>query len=661
MRDVVVGLVAHVDAGKTTLAEALLYESGAIRTSGRVDHGDSFLDFGETERRRGITVFGKQAELTWDDVRVTLLDTPGHVDFIAEAERTLRVLDLAVLVVGANDGIGAQTRTLWRLLQIYEVPTLVFVNKADLAYEDKDELLRHVTAQLSDGCVPYKDLADESTEESLAMTDEAALEELMAEGSLGTNTIRRLVYERKAFPSLCGSALRMDGTRDLLDAIVAFAPRLDPPPEFAARVYRVSIDEHGQRLTWLRVTGGSLRAKTTLRGVSQRGEAWENKVDQLRLYNGERHVVVGEVEAPRICTVTGLAYTLPGDSLGAEPAQRKPRVVPALQYVVQVANANTRTTYDALRALADEDPLLGVTWDEHKQEAAMQIMGEVQLEVLQERLYRERNMVVRFGQGTIRYAETIAEPVTGVGHFEPLRHYAEVHVLLEPLERGAGVQYGTTCSEDDLDRNWQRLILSNAMEREHLGALVGAPITDVRITLTAGRAHPKHTEGGDFRQATWRAIRQALMQAKGILLEPWYDFELMVPAERVGRAIGDVQRMGASFEVVGESRGLTHICGRVPASEVGNYAATVRSYTSGEGSLLLEPAGYDVCHDADDVIARTAYEPQADIAHTPDSVFCSHGAGHVVHWYEAAAHAHVDPAAVRRRPWRAADASFFSA
>ena len=669
MHNVVVGIMAHVDAGKTTLAEALLYRSGAIRVRGRVDTGDSHLDTDAQERARGITIFSAQAALDWNDTHLMLVDAPGHVDFAAEAERTLQVLDCCVLVVGANDGVTGHTATLWHLLERYGIPTFVFVNKMDLAGADRDALMAQLAARLSDGCLDAADLAAPDFMEGAAATDEAALEEYLEAGTLAAPTLRRLVAERKVFPCVSGSALRDQGTDALLDLLVQLAPRPNWQDAFAARVYKVS-HERGERLTWMKVTGGALRAKDVLSGegsatlgAAARGP-WTEKVNQLRVYQGNRYEVTGEVPAGQLCVATGLTQLLPGDVLGAEPAGSPPVLAPVLSYRVDPGTLDVHAVYVALRELAEEDPLLAARWDEQLGEIRVQLMGAVQREVVEARLSERLGQAVSFGQGSILYKETITATQMGYGHFEPLRHYAEAHLLLEPLPAGSGVVYGTVCSTDDLDLNWQRLILSCAMEREHKGVLAGAPLTDVRITLVSGRAHPKHTEGGDFRQAAWRAIRQGLMEARAqgaaLLLEPWYTLALEVPTDKVGRALADLQRMQARFgapQVRGETALLE---GAVPASEVGDYALEVAAYTGGNGRLSLEFCGYEPCHDAERVVEEAAYDPEADLPHTPDSVFCAHGAGYTVKWHEAAAAMHVADDPARQRPWRPADASFFS-
>ena len=675
MSQAVIGLVAHVDAGKTTLAEALLYRAGAIRRQGRVDKGDAHLDTDAMERERGITIFSKQTSLDWAGAHVMLLDTPGHVDFSAEAERTLQALDYAVLIVGANDGVEGHTETLWSLLARYNVPTFVFVNKLDLAADGlgpvMDEMHRRLSPSVVDGdalaaLVASAGGAGEGAAaflEDVAATDEDALDEYLESGSLSAETIRRLIVQRKVFPCFAGSALRMEGIEEFLDGVVALMQEKTWPDEFAARVYRVSRGAHGERLAWVKVTGGVLRAKEQLSGFD-RGATWNEKVDQVRIYDADSFEIVREVPAGWVCAVTGLSQVLPGSALGAEARLAEPALAPVLSYSVGAAGADATTLVQALRELADEDPLLGVAWHEQLQEVHVQLMGEVQREVVARQLLDRFGLEVTFGVGGILYRETVTAPVRGAGHFEPLRHYAEVQLLVEPAERGAGVEAGTRALEDDLDRNWQRLILTHVLEREHPGVLTGAPLTDVRITLLGGRAHLKHTEGGDFRQATYRAIRQALMTAREQgacqLLEPWYRFRLGVPADKVGRALADLQRMGADFDAPVAEGDRAEIAGSAPASEVGSYALEVSAYSGGRGRLFLEYAGYRPCHNAEQVIADAAYDPVADLANTPDSVFCSHGAGYNVAWDQVPAQAHVEIDFDRLRPWRKADASFFA-
>lgn len=658
MRQTVVGILAHVDAGKTTLAEAMLFDAGTIRTCGRVDRGDSHLDTDLMERDRGITIFSSQAALVHAGTAITLVDSPGHVDFSAEAERTLAALDLAVLVVGANDGIQGHTRTLWRLLERHGIPTIIFANKVDLlpdagSLAEKNALVAALRAKLSEGCLPIEEL----TGEAAAMTDETALEEFLETGELSDATTRRLFAERHVFPCLFGSALKNEGVAELLDAIAKLAPDRAWPGEFAARVYRVSRGDRGERIAWLKITGGELHARQQVDGVTD-GIPWSAKINELRIYTGSRFEPISNASAGGVCAVTGLSHVRPGDALGAEPAPERPTLAPVLTYGVLTGGADIHTVLSALRELAEEDPMLAVSWDEHLQEIRLRLMGAVQLEVVRDLMARRFGLDINFGPGSILYKETISRPVMGVGHFEPLRHYAEVHLRLDPAPRGSGVAFGSECSEDDLDRNWQRLILTNAQERELVGVLTGAPVTDVRITLVGGRAHLKHTEGGDFRQATYRAMRQALMTARELgecmLLEPWYAFELELPTDKVGRAMSDLTRMSARFgspEQMGDEARLT---GEVPASELGDYALQLAEYTSGQGRISLEFSGYEPCHDSQHVIEEARYDPEADLPNTPDSVFCSHGAGYTVKWHEVPEHAHVEVDTSRLRPWRSA-------
>lgn len=658
MRQTVVGILAHVDAGKTTLAEAMLFDAGTIRTCGRVDRGDSHLDTDLMERDRGITIFSSQAALVHADTAITLVDSPGHVDFSAEAERTLAALDLAVLVVGANDGIQGHTRTLWRLLERHGIPTIIFANKVDLlpdagSLAENNALVAALRAKLSEGCLPIEEL----TGEAAALTDETALEEFLEKGELSDATTRRLFAERHVFPCLFGSALKNEGVAELLDAIAKLAPDRAWPGEFAARVYRVSRGDRGERIAWLKITGGELHARQQIDGVTD-GIPWSAKVNELRIYTGSRFEPISNASAGGVCAATGLSHVRPGDALGAEPAPERPTLAPVLTYGVLTGGADIHTVLSALRELAEEDPMLAVSWDEHLQEIRLRLMGAVQLEVVRDLMARRFGLDIDFGPGSILYEETISRPVMGIGHFEPLRHYAEVHLRLDPAPRGSGVTLGSECSEDDLDRNWQRLILTNAQERELVGVLTGAPVTDVRITLVGGRAHLKHTEGGDFRQATYRAMRQALMTTRELgdcmLLEPWYTFELELPTDKVGRAMSDLTRMSARFgspEQMGDEARLT---GEVPASELGDYALQLAEYTSGRGRISLEFSGYEPCHDSQHVIEEAGYNPEADLPNTPDSVFCSHGAGYTVKWHEVPEHAHVEVDTSRLRPWRSA-------
>ena len=635
MKKLVLGILAHVDAGKTTLSEALLYRSGALRKLGRVDHRDAFLDTDTIERERGITIFSKQALLSIGDTEVTLLDTPGHVDFSAEAERTLRVLDCAVLVISGTDGVQAHTRTLWRLLERYGVPTFLFVNKMDLAGADRSGLMEELKRRLDGGCVDLSAPPKEWAEEA-AVCDERVLERYLETGSVTDGDITDMIRQRKMFPCFFGSALKVEGVDAFLDALARYAPVPDYPADFGARVFKVSRDAQGARLTYLKVTGGTLRVKAVL---TEDGE----KADQLRIYSGAKFKTVEEAPAGTVAAVTGLSHTCPGDGLGFEKNWTGPLLEPVLNYRVELTDGtDPQTAISRLRQLEEEDPQLHVVWNELSREIHVQLMGEVQMEILRRRLRERFGMEVDFGEGAICYRETITNTVEGIGHFEPLRHYAEVHLLLEPVPRGSGLTLAADCPTDELDLNWQRLILTHLAEKPHLGVLTGSPITDMKITLVAGRAHVKHTEGGDFRQATYRAVRQGLMQAESVLLEPWYDFRLELPAEQVGRAMSDLQRMNGETsppETFGEETVLT---GSAPVAALRGYAAEVTAYTRGRGRLLCTPAGYRPCADQAEVVETVGYDPERDVDNTPDSVFCGHGAGYTVKWNEVPAHQHVD-------------------
>ena len=642
MRRSTVGVLAHVDAGKTTLSEALLYRGGRLKKPGRVDHGDAFLDTDELERRRGITIFAKQAVLPLPGAVLTLLDTPGHVDFAAEAERTLSVLDCAVLVISGPAGVQSHTRTLWQLLARHRVPTFVFVNKMDLPGAEKSEVLAALNGALGGGFVDFS-LPPEALGEELAGLDEAALEEYIDTGTVSEQSTAGLIAARRAFPCYFGSALKLQGIDELLAGLEHWAPVPVYPAAFGARVFKISRDEQGVRLTHIKVTGGSLKAKTLLEGVTAAGEPWQQKADALRLYSGAKFAPLAEAEAGTVCAVTGLEHTWPGEGLGAEQNGEDPALEPVLACEVLAPEGTDASDLLAkLRLLEQEDPLLQVEWNEAAGRVQVRLMGEVQQQVLAHLMKSRFGLEISFGPGSIVYKETIAAPVVGKGHFEPLRHYAEVHLLLEPGPRGSGLVLASSVSEDELDGNWQRLILSHLAERRHPGVLTGSSITDMKITLAAGKAHLKHTEGGDFRQATFRALRQGLMQAENILLEPWYSFRLEVPAGNLGRAMADVQRMGGRFdppETTGEAALLT---GEAPVSEMTGYAAQVAAYTKGEGRLAVTVKGYEPCHNAEQVIAASGYDPERDTENTADSVFCSHGAGVVVPWREAASRMHVE-------------------
>ena len=643
MKRICAGLLAHVDAGKTTLSEALLYRGGCLKKLGRVDHKDAFLDTNAMERERGITIFSKQAVLSLPDAQITLLDTPGHVDFSGEMERTLSVLDYAVLVVSGTDGVQSHTETVWKLLRRYGVPVFVFVNKMDLAGADRQSVLEQL-ARLEEGFVPFDGSLDpDAFAEALAMQSEEAMDAYLENGEVPADLITAMIARRQVFPCLFGSALKLQGVDELLEALQAYTRQPKAAEEFAARVFKISRDEQGNRLTWLKVTGGSLRVKALLTGEDPDGQSWQEKADQLRVYSGAKFQMIEQAPAGTVCAVTGLTRTWAGQGLGEETMGRAPVLQPVQSCrLLLPEGCDAHAVLPKLTQLQEEDPQLRIVWNERLAEIHLQMMGEVQLDVLKRLIWERFGLAVGFGPGSIVYKETIAGPVEGVGHFEPLRHYAEVHLLLEPLPRGAGLQFDTICSEDVLDRNWQRLILTHLEEKEHLGVLTGSPITDMKITLTAGRAHLKHTEGGDFRQATYRAVRQGLMQADSILLEPWYEFRLEVPAEQVGRAMADVQRMGGSFdppELLGETSVLT---GSVPVAEMRGYAMELAGYTRGKGRLACTLAGYRPCHDAPAVMEAMGYDPERDTENPPDSVFCAHGAGYTVKWDEVPAHAHVE-------------------
>ncbi len=641
------GILAHVDAGKTTLSEAMLYQSGRLRRLGRVDHKDAFLDTEPLERERGITIFSKQAVFPLGERDVTLLDTPGHADFSSEMERTLQVLDCAVLVISGTDGVQAHTRTLWRLLERYQVPTFLFVNKMDLPGADRETLLAQLRSSLDDGCVDFSlDQDRDHFYESAAMCSEEALEHYLSEGTVPEDALVEMVARRQLFPCWFGSALRLEGVAEFLEGLERYAPRPRWPEAFGARIYKVARDSQGTRLTYLKVTGGSLRVKQLLtnRREDMEPEAvWEEKADQLRIYSGSKFQTAEEAPAGTVCAVTGLSRTFPGQGLGIEPLGAPPSLEPVLTYrVLLPEGSDPHTALAKLRLLEEEDPQLHVVWREQLREIHVQLMGEVQLDILQSLLAERFGLEVSFDAGGILYRETIAAPVEGVGHYEPLRHYAEVHLLLEPGERGSGLRFAAACPPDMLEGHWQRLVLTHLEEREHLGVLTGSPITDMKITLVAGRAHLKHTEGGDFRQATYRAVRQGLMEAESILLEPWYDFRLELPAESVGRALSDLQRMAgetAPPELEGEEAVLT---GRAPVACLRDYGREVTAYTRGRGRLFCTLGGYAPCHDQETVVAALDYDPERDLEQPADSVFCDHGAGYTVKWDQVKAHMHVD-------------------
>ena len=633
-----VGLLAHVDAGKTTLSESILYQSGAIRNLGRVDHQDAFLDTDEMERERGITIFSKQAVLTWKDTEITLLDTPGHVDFSAEMERVLQVLDCAVLVISGADGVQGHTETLWKLLTRYGIPVFLFVNKMDQEGTDCGKLLAELKSRFSEGCIDFGrvETGAEEVIEEIAVCDEQTMEEYLEKGSVAAASIRRLVAERKIFPCYFGSALHLQGVEELMNGICTYQMQKEYPAVFGAKVYKIARDGQGNRLTYLKVTGGTLKVKDV---IGENGD----KVNQIRVYSGEKYELLSEADAGKVCAVTGLAETYPGQGLGAEKDSELPILEPVLTYrIILPDDCNVHTMLRDLKLLEEEEPELHVVWIEKSQEIHVQLMGDVQIEILQ-RIIKERfGVLVEFGEGSIVYKETIAAPVEGVGHFEPLRHYAEVHLRLEPGERGSGIQFDSECSEDVLDRNWQRLVLTHLEEKEHKGVLTGSVITDMKITLTSGKAHLKHTEGGDFRQATYRAVRQGLKKAESVLLEPYYEFRIEVPSENVGRAMTDIQNRFGKFEAPETLGEMTVLTGIAPVSTLSGYQKDVIAYTGGRGRISLTLKGYDLCHNQEEVVAARGYDSELDLANPTGSVFCAHGAGFVVDWDEVEEYMHME-------------------
>ena len=654
MKQLTLGILAHVDAGKTTLSEALLFTAGAIRKAGRVDKKDAFLDNYELERERGITIFSKQAVFSYEDLRITLLDTPGHVDFSTEMERTLQVLDAAVLLISAADGVQSHTRTLWKLLESYQVPVFLFVNKMDQPGADQEKILAGIQNQLSGNCVDFTPLVGAAATESkgaaleadmqeameaVAICDEELLNSFLTDGRISQEQLREKIAERKVFPCLFGSALRLQGIEALLSVIAAYAPEKTYPEAFGARVFKVTRDSQGSRLTHMKITGGTLKAKMELTCAEDKTE----KVNQIRVYSGERFEAVNEAVAGSVCAVTGLLGTMPGQGLGMEKNLESPFLTPVLSYCLLLPEGtDSMAVMPKLKELEEEDPALSFTWEEELKEIHVHVMGEVQMEILKV-LIRERfGLEIAFGKGRIVYKETIADTVEGVGHFEPLRHYAEVHLLLEPGEPGSGLQFEADCSEDILARNWQRLILTHLEEKQHRGVLTGSAITDMKITLVSGRAHQKHTEGGDFRKATYRAVRQGLMEAMSVLLEPYYEFRLEIPEEMTGRAMTDMEKLFADFTLTERAEGRCVLTGCAPVETMRDYQKEVYAYTRGQGSLTVRLKGYMPCHNADEVIEERHYDPEADLRNPTGSVFCSHGAGFVVPWNQVKEYMHVE-------------------
>ena len=640
MNRIVTGILAHVDSGKTTLSEAMLYTAGEIRKLGRVDHGDAFLDSHEIERDRGITIFSKQAILSFHDTEFTLLDTPGHVDFSTETERTLSVLDYAILVISGTDGIQNHTDTLWRLLKRYNIPTFIFINKMDLN-ADHDTVINELKYRFGDGCIDFgQDLSSDQCMDELSMCDEAIMNSFLEKGTVKTEDIRNAIVQRKIFPCYFGSALKLEGVKEFLAGLELYTRQIIYDDNFGAQVFKIS-EEDGTRLTHLKITGGSLKVKTQLDGNKK--NEWHEKVNQIRIYSGAKYQTVDEAFPGMVCAVTGLTQTYPGEGIGCAKDAKSAVLESVLTYKMELPDGiDVHTALTQLRRLEEEDPQLHIIWSEQLREIHVQVMGEVQLEVLSRLIADRFGFEVMFSHGSIAYKETIAAPVEGVGHYEPLRHYAEVHLLLEPAEKGSGMRFAVDCSEDLLDRNWQRLILTHLKEKPHIGILTGSPITDMKITLVAGRAHQKHTEGGDFRQATYRAVRHGLKMAESILLEPYYEFHLEVPTENVGRAMTDIQNMGGTFnppETYGE---MTVISGNAPVSTMRDYSKDVTLYTSGKGRLNCILSGYEPCHNADEVIDEIGYNFDADLENPADSVFCSHGAGFVVKWDKVCDYMHLE-------------------
>lgn len=640
MKKLVTGILAHVDSGKTTLSEALLYCAGVLKKPGRVDHGDSFLDTEALERQRGITIFSKQAILRYEDTEVTLLDTPGHADFSAETERTLQVLDYAILVISGTDGVQSHTLTLWKLLKKYRVPCFIFVNKMDLPGADRELLLQQLRESLHEGCVDFTSPGETSFFESLAECDDVLLEQYAMTDRLSDEDIILAIGRRRVVPCMFGSALRIEGVAEFLRVLCRFTAMPSYGSDFAGKVFKLTEDRQGRKLTFLKVTGGTLQVRDVLK--SEKNVSGE-KVSQIRLYSGEKFTTADEVTAGTVCAVTGISFASCGDGLGTEENTPQPVLTPVLTYSVELpSGTDPHTALEKLRVLENEDPLLDISWNQRFGRIQLHVMGEVQLEILRSEIARRFGFEVSFGTGSIIYKETITEAVEGVGHFEPLRHYAEVHLLLRPGKRGSGLVFRSECREDQLDKNWQRLILSQLYESSHVGVLTGSPLTDTEIILLSGRAHPKHTEGGDFRQAALRAVRQGLRSAGAVLLEPYYEFTLEVPGENVGRAIGDIQRMSGTFEQPETLPGsMTRLTGRAPVSELNPYARELVQYTRGKGRLSCQFGGYEVCHDPETVIASFDYDPERDTDHPCDSVFCSHGSGFIVKWNDVPRYMHL--------------------
>ena len=641
MKKIVVGILAHVDAGKTTLAEAMLYRTGKLRKIGRVDHGDTALDTHALERKRGITIFASQAVMTTDNVKITLLDTPGHVDFSTETERTLSVLDYAILVISGLDGVQSHTLTLWNLLKFYNIPTFVFVTKMDFARKSKEEIIDNLNSELDGEFVDFLD--ERSTGEAIALCDDDMMEKYVSGVNFTDEEIAKVINGRQIFPCFFGSGLKLEGIGEFIEALEKYTTEPKYTESFGAKIFKISHDPQGVRLTHVKITGGTLRVREMI---------GKEKINGIRIYSGAKYTTVEEVKSGEICALTGLEKTHNGQGLGFEATGEKPMLEPVMNYrVVLPPEVDADTVLPKLRELEEEDPQLHITWNSHIKEIHVGLMGEVQAEIFKSIVLERFGIKIDIDSGKVMYKETIENTVEGIGHYEPLRHYAEVHLIMEPLSRGSGLIFKSDCSEDALDRNWQRLILMHLSEKQHLGVLTGSPITDMKITLAAGRAHVKHTEGGDFRQATYRAVRQGLMQAKSKLLEPYYSFRLEVPNEQIGRAINDIRMKSGSFDSPENSGGMSVLKGRVPVTELNGYASEVAAYTGGRGRLYCENAGYDDCHNSEKVIAEFNYDPESDLENTPDSVFCAHGGGFGVKWDKVPEYMHLESCLKEEKPY----------
>ena len=642
MKKIVTGILAHVDSGKTTLSEGLLYSAGEIRKRGRVDHGDTFFDTNKIERERGITIFSKQAVLKTADSEITLLDTPGHVDFSAETERTLSVLDYAILVVSGSEGVQSHTETLWYILKNKNIPVFIFVNKMDISSYTRDALLHNLKAKLDDSCVDFLSFGSESFYESIAMADENAMQSFLENGKIEKADILRLIKKRKIYPCFFGSALKQEGVDEFLNLFDEFTLPAEKDGEFGAKIYKITQDDQGNRLTHMKITGGTLKVRELISGTDKNGNEWKEKINQIRIYSGDKFKTIDAAEQGTVCAVTGLSETFAGQGLGKEESTEEFALEPVFVYKLQINDGtDSVVALSKMKKLQEEEPQLSVLWDEQLAEIHLKLMGEIQCEILK-RIIKERfDLDVDFVQGSILYKETVASPVEGVGHFEPLRHYSEVHVIIEPGERGSGVKTCSVCSEDELAKNWQRLILTHLGERKHTGVLTGSELTDVKITLVSGKAHLKHTEGGDFRQATYRAVRHGLMRAENVLLEPWYSFSLELPTTYLGRAMTDIEKMGGKISMPDSDGEVSVVTGRAPVSKMREYQKDVTAYTKGLGHLSCRLCGYEECIDADKVINEIGYAPEADLKNTADSVFCEHGAGFLVKWDEVENYMHL--------------------